>query len=139
MYADHLVHHGCDRNEFYEYKASAHQPTDGGCLMEHMGCVGTQAHGDCNKRLWNGQGSCTRGGYACINCTAPEFEEPGHPFVRTPKLAGIPIGLPTDMPKAWFVALSSLSKAATPVRLKQNAVSDRIKVAPAIHPVNRKR
>ncbi|MEH6472951.1 MAG: HupU protein [Halopseudomonas sp.] len=139
MYADHLVHHGCARNEFYEYKASALQPTDGGCLMEHMGCIGTQAHGDCNTRLWNGQGSCTRGGFACINCTAPEFEEPGHAFARTPKLAGIPIGLPTDMPKAWFVALSSLSKAATPVRLKQNAVSDHIKIAPTIHPVNKKR
>ncbi|WP_242521743.1 HupU protein [Motiliproteus sp. SC1-56] len=133
FYADHLVHHGCPRNEFYEYKASARQASDNGCLMEHMGCIGTQAHGDCNIRLWNGQGSCTRGGFACINCTAPEFEEPGHPFVETPKLAGIPVGLPTDMPKAWFVALSSLSKAATPERLKENAVSDHIKVAPKIH------
>jgi ferredoxin hydrogenase small subunit len=75
---------------------------------------GTQAHGDCNTRLWNGEGSCTRGGFACINCTAPGFEEPGHAFQRTPKLAGIPIGLPIDMPKAWFVALSALSKSATP-------------------------
>jgi hypothetical protein len=39
----------------------------------------------------------------------------------TPKISGIPIGLPTDMPKAWFVALASLSKAATPRRLKENA------------------
>ncbi|WP_210394594.1 HupU protein [Motiliproteus sediminis] len=139
FYADHLVHHGCPRNEFYEYKASASRASDGGCLMEHMGCVATQAHGDCNIRLWNGEGSCTRGGYACINCTAPEFEEPGHSYLQTPKLAGIPVGLPTDMPKAWFVALSSLSKAATPERLKVNAHSDHIKVAPKIHPVNKKR
>jgi Ni,Fe-hydrogenase I small subunit len=97
-----------------------------------MGCKGTQAHGDCNTRLWNGSGSCTRGGYACINCTAPGFEEPGHSFAVTPKIAGIPIGLPTDMPKAWFVALASLSKAATPHRVRQNAVNDHAVIPPSI-------
>jgi len=129
-YTDHLVHHGCTRNEFYEYKASAEQASDQGCLMENMGCIGTQARADCNTRLWNGSGSCLRGGYACINCTAPEFEEPGHCFTQTPKIAGIPVGLPTDMPKAWFVALSSLAKAATPKRLKVNATSDKISISP---------
>lgn len=132
FYADHLVHHGCTRNEFYEFKASAEKPSDLGCMMEHMGCKGTQAHGDCNTRLWNGAGSCTRGGYACISCTEPGFEKPGHPFHLTPKIAGIPIGLPTDMPKAWFVALASLSKSATPARVRQNAVADHQVVAPAI-------
>jgi len=127
---DHLVHHGCPRNEFYEYKASAEQAGEQGCMMEHLGCLGTQARADCNQRVWNGGGSCLRGGYACINCTAPGFEEPGHPFLETPKIAGIPVGLPTDMPKAWFVALASLSKAATPKRLKINAVSDHIRVPP---------
>jgi Ni,Fe-hydrogenase I small subunit len=134
FYADQLVHHGCPRNEFYEYKASARAPSDLGCLMEHLGCLGTQAHADCNLRLWNGSGSCTRGGYACINCTSPEFEEPGHAFQETPSLAGIPIGLPTDMPKAWFVALSSLAKAATPERLRRNAVADHVAVPPTIRP-----
>lgn len=138
-YADHLVHHGCPRNEYYEFKASAERPSDLGCMMEHMGCLGTQAHADCNTRLWNGEGSCLRGGYACINCTAPGFEEPGHSFSVTPKLAGIPVGLPTDMPKAWFVALASLSKAATPKRLKENAVSDHIRVSPASRLRKRKR
>lgn len=130
-YADHLVHHGCPRNEFYEFKASAERPSDLGCMMENMGCKGTQAHGDCNTRLWNGDGSCLRGGYACINCTAPGFEEPGHPFAETPKFAGIPIGLPTDMPKAWFVALASLAKAATPERLRRNATRDHVVVPPS--------
>jgi NiFe hydrogenase small subunit HydA len=130
-YADHLVHHGCPRNEYYEYKASAEKPSDLGCMMEHMGCLGTQAHADCNTRLWNGEGSCLRGGYACINCTAPGFEEPGHAFTQTPKIAGIPVGLPNDMPKAWFVALASLAKAATPKRLKENAVADHIRVPPS--------
>jgi NiFe hydrogenase small subunit HydA len=129
-YADHLVHHGCPRNEYYEFKASANLPSELGCMMEHLGCLGTQAHGDCNTRLWNGEGSCLRGGYACINCTAPGFQEPGHTFAETPKVAGIPIALPTDMPKAWFVALASLSKAATPTRIKQNASADHICVPP---------
>jgi len=129
-YADHLVHHGCPRNEYYEFKASAEKPSDLGCLMEHLGCLGTQAHADCNTRLWNGEGSCLRGGYACINCTAANFAEPRHSFAKTPKIAGIPIGLPTDMPKAWFIALASLSKAATPERLKENSLSDHIRVVP---------
>lgn len=132
FYADLLVHHGCSKNEFYEYKASARSLSEMGCMMEHLGCVGTQAVGDCNIRPWNGGGSCTRGGYPCIACTAPEFEEPHHPFTETPKIAGIPVGLPSDMPKAWFMALASLSKAATPERIARNAVSDRIAVPPTI-------
>ena len=131
-YTDHLVHHGCARNEFYEFKARAEKPSDQGCMMEHMGCLGTQARADCNLRPWNGGGSCLKGGYACINCTAPRFEEPGRPFTETRKIGGIPVGLPSDMPKAWFVALASLSKAATPDRLRQNAVADHIKVRPSI-------
>lgn len=124
FYAEQLVHHGCPKNEFYEFKASAQKPSDLGCLMENMGCKGTQAHADCNTRPWNGVGSCVRGGFPCISCTEPGFEEPGHPFMETPKIAGIPIGLPSDMPKAWFVALAALSKSATPKRVRDNAVSD---------------
>ena len=130
FYADQLVHHGCTRNEYYEFKASAEKPSDLGCLMEHRGCKGTQAHADCNTRLWNGDGSCTRGGHACISCTEPGFQDPGHPFAETPKIAGIPVGLPTDMPKAWFVALASLSKSATPRRVRQNAVADHLVITP---------
>lgn len=128
-----LVHHGCSRNEFYEYKASAEKLCQMGCMMENLGCKGTQAAGDCNTRPWNGGGSCITGGYPCIACTEPGFEEPGHSFTRTPKIAGIPVGLPTDMPKAWFVALASLSKAATPARLRENAVSDRLRIPPSGH------
>ncbi|MFO1283778.1 MAG: HupU protein [Burkholderiales bacterium] len=131
LYADQLVHHGCSRNEYYEFKASADKASDLGCLMENLGCKGTQAHADCNLRTWNGEGSCTEGGYACINCVEPGFEEPGHPFARTPKLAGIPIGLPADMPKAWFVALAALSKSATPRRVRENSRSDHLVVTPS--------
>jgi len=132
-YTDHLVHHGCARNEYYEYKASAETLGDIGCMMEHKGCLGTQARADCNIRPWNGSGSCLTGGYPCINCTAPEFEQPKLSFTETPKIAGIPVGLPSDMPKAWFVALASLSKAATPKRLKENATATHIISPPGKH------
>lgn len=133
-YADHLAHHGCGRNEFYEFKASAARPSDRGCLMENLGCRATQAPGDCNIRRWNGYGSCTDGGYACINCTSPAFETPSGPFQETAKVAGIPVGLPVDMPKAWFVALAALSKSATPQRVRTNAHADHVIVPPARRP-----
>ena len=137
LYADQLVHHGCGRNEYYEFKASAEKHADLGCLMENLGCKGTQAHADCNLRSWNGNGSCLKGGFACIACTEPGFESPGHAFQQTPKLAGIPIGLPTDMPKAWFVALAALSKSATPKRVRDNAVADHTVIRPAVKKVGK--
>ena len=36
------------------------------------------------------------------------------------------------MPKAWFMALASLSKAATPRRIGVNAKADRIEVPPSL-------
>ncbi len=129
FFADHLAHHGCSRNEFYEFKASAERASDRGCMMEHLGCKATQAVGDCNQRGWNGSGSCTEGGYACIACTSPGFETVrGH--LTTPKIAGIPVGLPLDMPKAWFMALAALSKSATPRRVRLNATADHVVVPP---------
>lgn len=130
-FADHLAHHGCGRNEFYEFKASAAKPSDRGCLMENLGCKATQAPGDCNIRRWNGYGSCTDGGFTCINCTSPGFQDPVAPFQQTAKVAGIPVGLPVDMPKAWFVALAALSKSATPQRVRTNAHADHVVVPPA--------
>ncbi|HEY0329123.1 MAG TPA: HupU protein [Rhodopseudomonas sp.] len=129
FFAEHLAHHGCARNEFYEFKASAEAMSQRGCLMEHLGCKATQAVGDCNQRSWNGGGSCTQGGYACIACTSPGFEA-AHNYMATAKLAGIPVGLPLDMPKAWFVALAALSKSATPTRVRANALADHVVLPP---------
>jgi Ni,Fe-hydrogenase I small subunit len=130
LFADHLAHHGCSRNEFYEFKASAEDVSERGCLMEHLGCKATQAVGDCNQRAWNGSGSCTLAGSTCIACTSPAFEAT-RGFHRTPKIGGIPVGLPLDMPKAWFVALAALSKSATPARVRRNSRSDHIEIAPS--------
>lgn len=138
FYADRLVHHGCPRNEFYEFKATAHALGQQGCLIEHLGCRGTQAHADCNIRPWHGGSSCLKGGFSCIDCTAPDFAAPHRQPLTTPKLAGLPTILPSDMPKAWFVALSALSKSATPARLRHNAQSDRLDIAPT-PPIGKRR
>jgi ferredoxin hydrogenase small subunit len=129
FFAGHLAHHGCSRNEFYEFKASARALSERGCLMEHLGCKATQAIGDCNQRAWNGGGSCTHAGFSCISCTSPGFES-ARDMQITPKIGGIPVGLPLDMPKAWFMTLAALSKSATPARVRQNAEADRIVINP---------
>lgn len=49
---------------------------------------------------------------------------------KSAKLAGIPVGLPSDMPKTWFVALAALSKSATPRRVRLNATADHVVVPP---------
>jgi hypothetical protein len=45
------------------------------------------------------------------------------PFFETAKIGGIPTSLPLDVPKAWYVGISGLSKLACPERLRRNAVS----------------
>jgi Ni,Fe-hydrogenase I small subunit len=117
-----LAYHGCPRNEFYEFKASAQQYTHQGCMFEHLGCKGTLCESDCNERLWLGRtGSCTRGGFPCIRCTSPEFPDGSVPYFETLKIGEIPVTLPFDVPKAWYVGLAGLAKMATPRRLKEKA------------------
>ena len=119
-----LAHHGCPRNEFYEFKASANMYSQQGCLFENLGCKGTQCESDCNERLWLARtGSCPRGGFPCLSCTSPQFPDGFVPFFQTEKIGDIPTTLPRDVPKAWYVGISGLSKLACPRRLRVNAVS----------------
>lgn len=119
-----LAHHACPRNEYYEFKASAVAYSQQGCLFENLGCKATQCESDCNGRLWLGRtGSCTRGGFPCISCTSPKFPDGFAPYFRTEKIGDIPTTLPLDVPKAWYVGISGLSKLACPERLRVNAVS----------------
>jgi len=120
----HLCHHGCERNEYYEFKASAEEYSQQGCMFENLGCKGTICDADCNLRLWLGRtGSCTKGGFPCIACTSPTFPDGQRPYFETIKVAGVPATLPRDVPKAWYLGIAGLAKAATPERLKKNAVS----------------
>ena len=119
-----LAHHACPRNEYYEFKASAESYSEQGCLFENLGCKGTQCESDCNERLWLARtGSCTRGGFPCISCTSPRFPDAFSPFFETLKIGNIPTSLPLDVPKAWYVGISGLSKLACPQRLRINATS----------------
>ena len=121
-----LAHHACPRNEYYEFKASAASYSQQGCLFENLGCKGTLCESDCNERLWLSRtGSCTRGGFPCLSCTSPRFPDGFVPFFETAKIGGIPTSLPLDVPKAWYVAISGLSKLACPDRLRRNAVSSK--------------
>ena len=119
-----LAHHACPRNEYYEFKASATAYSQQGCLFENLGCKGTLCESDCNERLWLARtGSCTRGGFPCLSCTSPMFPDGFLPFFETAKIGEIPTSLPLDVPKAWYVGISGLSKLACPERLRRNAVS----------------
>ena len=42
------------------------------------------------------------------------------------------------MHKAWFVALASLSKSATPKRVKRNAESDHLVLPPVVRKTTRR-
>jgi uptake hydrogenase small subunit len=120
-----LAHHACPRNEFYEFKSSAEEYSQRGCLFENLGCKGTLCESDCNLRLWLGRtGSCPRGGFPCLSCTSPIFPEGFTPFFETQKIGGIPTTLPLDVPKAWYVGISGLAKLACPQRLRWSAVSN---------------
>ena len=119
-----LAHHACPRNEYYEFKASAVEYGQQGCLFENLGCKATQCESDCNEKLWLGRtGSCTRGGFPCISCTSPVFPDGFLPFFETQKIEDIPTTLPLDVPKAWYVGISGMTKLACPKRLTVNAIS----------------
>ena len=124
MFYSKLAHHGCPRNEYYEFKASAEEYGQQGCLFENLGCKGTLCESDCNERLWLARpGSCPRGGLPGLSCTSPAFPDGFMPFFETEKIRDIPTTLPLDVPKAWYVGMSGLAKLACPERLRVNAVS----------------
>ncbi len=129
FYAKTLAHHGCDRNEYYEFKASAEKLSDLGCMMEHLRLQGDAGRG----RLQPAWLEWRR----LLHTWRLFLHRPEHrPVSRRQRLpqdtqvAGIPVGLPLDMPKAWFVALAALSKSATPDRVRKNATSDRVTTDP---------
>jgi NiFe hydrogenase small subunit HydA len=42
VFFSYLAHHGCPRNEYYEFKSSAVEYGQCGCLFENLGCKGTR-------------------------------------------------------------------------------------------------
>lgn len=113
-----LVHQGCSRNEYHEYRVEEPDFGGRGCLFFHRGCRGPLAHGPCNKLLWNHRSSKTRVGVPCLGCTEPDFPQ-SHPFFETQEIAEVPIELPDGVDRAHYLAYKSMAAAAAPERLKR--------------------
>ncbi|MBI4879115.1 MAG: NADH:ubiquinone oxidoreductase [Planctomycetes bacterium] len=112
-----LVHQGCTRNEYHEYRVEERDFGEKGCLFFHMGCQGPLAHGPCNKLLWNRRNSKTRAGTPCFGCTRPGFPQE-EPFFQTPNIEELPLVLPEGVDRAHYMAYKGMAAAAAPQRLK---------------------
>ena len=113
-----LVHQGCVRNEYHEYRVEERDFGEKGCLFFYRGCHGPVAYGPCNKLLWSGRSSKTRVGVPCHGCTEPDFPQP-YPFFRTRAIADVPLELPNGVDRAHYLAYKAMAAAAAPERLKE--------------------
>jgi hydrogenase small subunit len=113
-----MVHQGCTRNEYHEYRVEEKRFGEKGCLFFYMGCHGPLAYGSCNKVLWNRRSSKTRVGVPCFGCTRPDFPQ-HYPFFTTRNIEGIPIELPAGVSRAHYLAYKGMAAAAAPKRLIQ--------------------
>lgn len=113
-----MVHQGCTRNEYHEYRVEEEGFGRKGCLFFHMGCHGPLVAGPCNKHLWNRRSSKTRAGVPCVGCTSPDFP-PRYPFFETRNIEGIPVALPNGVSRAHYMAYKGMAAASAPERLKQ--------------------
>lgn len=113
-----MVHQGCTRNEYHEYRIEEKKFGEKGCLFFYMGCHGPLVKGPCNKVLWNRRSSKTRVGVPCFGCTRPDFPQQ-YPFFETRNIEGIPIELPDGVSRAHYMAYKGMAAAASPVRLRK--------------------
>ncbi len=113
-----LAHHGCTRNEYFEWKVEAKSlGLKEGCLFYNDGCRGPMTHSNCNKILWNDVSSKTRVGMPCIGCT--EYDFPRLNMFETKKHIGIPYELPLGIPKRAYLSITGVAKTFTIPRLNQ--------------------
>lgn len=111
-----MVHQGCTRNEYHEYRVEEKRFGEKGCLFFYMGCHGPLVKGPCNKALWHRRSSKTRVGVPCFGCTRPDFPQQ-YPFFETRNIEGIPIELPHGVSRAHYMAYKGMAAAAAPKRL----------------------
>lgn len=117
-----LAHHGCTRNEYFEWKVEAKGFGEKeGCLFYSQGCRGPMTHSNCNKILWNEVNSKTRAGMPCIGCTEPDF--PRENLFETKKHIGIPFEVPLDVPKRAYLSISGVAKTFKIPRLNKKILS----------------
>ncbi len=122
LYA-HLVHHGCLRNEYFEWKVDAKGfGLKEGCLFYDYGCRGPMAHGSCNRILWNDVASKTRTGQPCFGCTEPDF--PRSNMFETRKNMSIPNDVPLGVSKRSYLTLTGIAKTFNIPRLEKRLIDD---------------
>jgi hydrogenase small subunit len=115
---DMLVHQGCLRNEYHEFRVEERVFGERGCLFFYRGCRGPLTSGPCNKLLWNRRSSKTNVGSPCVGCTSPEFPQ-STPFFQTQNIADVPLELPAGVDRAHYLAYKGMAAAAAPERLKK--------------------
>lgn len=103
-----LAHHGCTRNEYFEWKVEGNFGQKEGCLFYSQGCRGPMTHSSCNKILWNEVSSKTRIGMPCIGCTEADF--PRNDMFETKKNIGIPHEVPLGISKRAYLSMSGVAK-----------------------------
>ena len=112
-----LIHQGCTRNEYHEYRVEEESFGEKGCLFFHVGCKGPLVPGVCNTLLWNQHSSKTRIGIPCVGCTSPDFPM-NTPFFETNNIEGVPVKLPSGVDRAHYMVYKDMAAAAAPERLK---------------------
>ncbi len=117
----HLTHHGCVRNEYFEWKVEAKSfGLKEGCLFYEQGCRGPMTHSNCNRVLWNDVNTKTRAGMPCIGCT--EFDFPRENMLETKKNIGIPAQIPVGISKRAYLSLAGVAKTFKIKRLHERII-----------------
>ena len=112
-----LAHHGCTRNEYFEWKVEGSFGEKEGCLFYDQGCRGPMTHSSCNKILWNDISSKTRVGMPCIGCTESDF--PRENMLETKKNIGIPLDVPLGILKRAYLSITGIAKTFKIERLNK--------------------
>ncbi len=116
-----LAHHGCTRNEYFEWKVEGNLGQKEGCLFYDQGCRGPMTHSSCNKILWNDVSSKTRAGMPCIGCTEKDF--PRDNMFETQKNIGIPAEVPLGVPKRAYLSITTVAKTFSIPRLNSKLIN----------------
>lgn len=116
-----LAHHGCTRNEYFEWKVEAKSfGLKEGCLFYDQGCRGPMTQSNCNRILWNDVNTKTRAGMPCIGCTETDF--PRDNLLETKKNIGIPDQVPKDISKRAYLSLTGVAKTFKIDRLNKKLI-----------------
>lgn len=117
-----LVHHGCLRNEYFEWKVDSKQLGEKeGCLFYEHGCQGPMTHSNCNKILWNSVSSKTRAGSPCLGCT--EFDFPKKALFETHTNMSLP-QTPFGISKRAYYSLAGIAKSFKIERLERKLIDE---------------